>query len=178
MMEQQSGESVVSTPDIQQLLRAQQQQQQQQMLQQQQQSYSQILLQQHQVHSQQMENYNQQMNMYLNMPQSQMPFNLPRGLVQIHPSFSFPMYNLDLAGTGNSNVRKGKWLPEEEAYTNKVIESFHAGSLMLPGMEGITLRAYLANKLNCDPMRITKKFTGAQCLGKRVYHGTYFFISS
>ena len=32
------------------------------------------------------------------------------------------------------------------------------------------MRSYLADKLNCDPMRITKKFTGACCLGRRVYH--------
>lgn len=40
--------------------------------------------------------------------------------------------------------------------------------LQLP--DGTTLRAYLAQKLDCDPMRITKKFTGTNCLGKRVYH--------
>lgn len=28
----------------------------------------------------------------------------------------------------------------------------------------------MAEKLNCDPMRITKKFTGACCLGRRAYH--------
>ena len=32
----------------------------------------------------------------------------------------------------------------------------------------MTLRSYLAEKLNCDPMRITKKFAGASCLGKRI----------
>ena len=36
--------------------------------------------------------------------------------------------------------------------------------------EGATLRSYLADKLNCDPMRITKKYAGASCLGRRVYH--------
>lgn len=41
---------------------------------------------------------------------------------------------------------------------------------MLDGQQkGITLRAYLAKKLQCDPMRITKKYTGACCLGKRIY---------
>jgi hypothetical protein len=49
-----------------------------------------------------------------------------------------------------------------------VIQHFSAGLLTLP--EGATLRSYLADKLNCDPMRITKKFTGACCLGRRVYH--------
>lgn len=60
---------------------------------------------------------------------------------------------------------------EEERYTNRVIEAFNSGSLKLTDSDrGITLRAYLANKLGCDPMRITKKYTGASCLGKRVYH--------
>ena len=36
--------------------------------------------------------------------------------------------------------------------------------------EGKTLRSYLAEKLQCDPMRITKKFAGASCLGKRIHH--------
>lgn len=64
--------------------------------------------------------------------------------------------------------------PEEEKYTNKVIEVFNAGLLKLGEHErGITLRAYLAEKLQCDPMRITKKYTGASCLGKRVYHFDY-----
>lgn len=63
---------------------------------------------------------------------------------------------------------------EEEKYTNKVIEVFNAGLLKLPEQDrGITLRAYLADQLGCDPMRITKKFTGAACLGKRVYHFDY-----
>ncbi|CAM9131516.1 unnamed protein product, partial [Heterosigma akashiwo] len=68
---------------------------------------------------------------------------------------------------GNS-LRKGKWTVEEEEFTSKIIHYFNTGILQLP--EGTTLRSYLAEKLNCDPMRITKKFTGSQCLGKRVYH--------
>jgi hypothetical protein len=32
------------------------------------------------------------------------------------------------------------------------------------------MRSYLADKLNCDPMRITKKYAGASCLGRRVFH--------
>jgi hypothetical protein len=52
-----------------------------------------------------------------------------------------------------------------------VIEYFNAGALKLEDEDrGITLRAYLSQKLGCDPMRITKKYTGAACLGKRVYH--------
>mmetsp|Transcript_13535 Transcript_13535/g.19972 ORF Transcript_13535/g.19972 Transcript_13535/m.19972 type:complete len:743 (-) Transcript_13535:13-2241(-) len=67
-----------------------------------------------------------------------------------------------------TNLRKGKWTVEEEEYTTRIIHHFSTGLLTLP--EGTTLRSYLAEKLNCDPMRITKKFAGASCLGKRVYH--------
>jgi len=67
-----------------------------------------------------------------------------------------------------SRLRKGKWTTEEEEFTTRIIHHFGTGLLFLP--EGTTLRSYLAEKLNCDPMRITKKFAGASCLGKRVYH--------
>lgn len=67
-----------------------------------------------------------------------------------------------------SHLRKGKWTPEEEEYTSRIIQHFRSGLLTLP--EGTTLRSYIAQKLTCDPMRITKKFSGASCLGKRVYH--------
>ena len=56
---------------------------------------------------------------------------------------------------------------EEEEYTSRIIQHFSAGLLSLP--ESATLRSYLSDKLNCDPMRITKKFTGACCLGRRAY---------
>jgi len=68
----------------------------------------------------------------------------------------------------DSTLRKGKWTAEEEEFTSKIIYYFNNGILQLP--EGTTLRTYLADKLQCDPMRITKKFTGSQCLGKRLYH--------
>eukprot|EP00977_Amphora_coffeiformis_P002733 scaffold521_cov167-Amphora_coffeaeformis.AAC.24 len=66
-----------------------------------------------------------------------------------------------------SNLRKGKWTVEEEEYTSRIIHYFGTGLLTLP--EGSTLRSYLADKLNCDPMRITKKYAGASCLGRRVH---------
>lgn len=75
------------------------------------------------------------------------------------------------AGKRKDGLRKGKWTAEEEKFANKIIEVFNAGLLKLQEEEkGITLRAYLAAKLDCDPMRITKKYTGASCLGKKVYH--------
>lgn len=57
---------------------------------------------------------------------------------------------------------------EEEEYTSRIIHYFSTGLLSLP--EGSTLRSYLAEKLNCDPMRVTKKYAGAACLGRRAYH--------
>ena len=56
----------------------------------------------------------------------------------------YPLYNMEMK---NLNLRRGKWTEEEEAYTNKIIEAFNEGTLVLPGMEGVTLRAFLANKL-------------------------------
>lgn len=35
--------------------------------------------------------------------------------------------------------------------------------------EGTMLRRYLAQKLNCEPMRITKKFKGTQSIGRQRY---------
>ncbi|KAJ8611381.1 hypothetical protein CTAYLR_006496 [Chrysophaeum taylorii] len=70
----------------------------------------------------------------------------------------------------DKKTRKGKWTIEEEEFTTRIIEFFNSGLLELP--EGTTLRSYLADKLNCDPMRITKKFSGASCLGKRVFHAS------
>lgn len=80
--------------------------------------------------------------------------------------------------------RKGKWTVgviivckaiinieqvEEERYTAKLIDMFNAGLLPPEESQGKTLRVYLAEKLNCDPMRITKKFTGKFSLGKKLY---------
>mmetsp|Transcript_33934 Transcript_33934/g.34570 ORF Transcript_33934/g.34570 Transcript_33934/m.34570 type:complete len:158 (-) Transcript_33934:283-756(-) len=60
--------------------------------------------------------------------------------------------------------RNGKWTVEEEAYTTKLIELFLAGQLDSDIQEGDTLRAYLSKKLNCKPMRITKKYGHRQIL--------------
>jgi hypothetical protein len=69
---------------------------------------------------------------------------------------------------GKSLLRRGKWTVEEEAYVARVIQDFNSGFLDAPA--GTTLRTYLSEKLQCDPMRITKKFTGDACIGKRVFH--------
>eukprot|EP00522_Entomoneis_paludosa_P004359 CAMPEP_0172471606 /NCGR_PEP_ID=MMETSP1065-20121228/67901_1 /TAXON_ID=265537 /ORGANISM="Amphiprora paludosa, Strain CCMP125" /LENGTH=454 /DNA_ID=CAMNT_0013229709 /DNA_START=165 /DNA_END=1529 /DNA_ORIENTATION=+ len=73
------------------------------------------------------------------------------------------------SSTSNSkSLRRGKWTVEEETYVARVIQDFNLGYLKAPA--GTTLRTYLSEKLQCDPMRITKKFTGDACIGKRVFH--------
>lgn len=67
----------------------------------------------------------------------------------------------------SSSLRRGKWTLEEEAYVARVIRDFNSGHLAAPA--GTTLRTYLSEKLHCDPMRITKKFTGDACIGKVCY---------
>jgi hypothetical protein len=63
--------------------------------------------------------------------------------------------------------RRGKWTAEEEAYANRLIHEFKLG--MLPLTDGTTLRTFLSKLLNCDPMRISKKFVGQNCIGKQVF---------
>lgn len=64
-------------------------------------------------------------------------------------------------------LRRGKWTTEEEAYANRLIQEFKAG--LLPLTDGTTLRTFLSKLLNCDPMRISKKFVGSNCIGKQVF---------
>jgi len=64
-------------------------------------------------------------------------------------------------------LRRGKWTGEEESYANRLIIEFKAG--LLPLTDGTTLRTFLSKLLNCDPMRISKKFVGSNCIGKQVF---------
>jgi hypothetical protein len=64
-------------------------------------------------------------------------------------------------------LRKGKWTQEEELFAEAIIREFRRGMLALP--RGTTLRSYLAKKLHCDPMRISKKFAGAASIGVCVF---------
>jgi len=65
-------------------------------------------------------------------------------------------------------LRRGRWTEEEEAYAWCLIRHFERGVLRIPS--GTSLRNFLAEKLHCDPMRISKKFAGDSSVGKRVYH--------
>lgn len=66
-----------------------------------------------------------------------------------------------------TGLRRGKWTTEEENYANRLIQEFKAG--LLPLTDGTTLRTFLSKLLNCDPMRISKKFVGSNCIGKQVF---------
>lgn len=72
------------------------------------------------------------------------------------------------SNSSSTPLRRGKWTPEEEAYALAAIRDFNSGYLDAP--PGSTLRSYLSEKLQCDPMRITKKFTGDASIGKKVFH--------
>lgn len=61
-------------------------------------------------------------------------------------------------------LRRGKWTVEEEQFSLRLIEEFRLG--LLPLTDGTTLRTFLSKLLNCDPMRISKKFVGDNCIGK------------
>eukprot|EP01038_Epipyxis_sp_PR26KG_P007390 gene7390-10070_t len=66
-----------------------------------------------------------------------------------------------------SSPRSGKWTADEEKFANRLIVEFETGTL-LDCEDGCTLRSYLARRLNCAPMRISKKFAG-KCIGKHVF---------
>ena len=70
-------------------------------------------------------------------------------------------------GRRENGLRRGKWTVEEEAYANRLIHEFKLG--LLPLTDGTTLRTFLSKLLNCDPMRISKKFVGQNCIGKQVF---------
>ncbi|KDO28094.1 hypothetical protein SPRG_20254 [Saprolegnia parasitica CBS 223.65] len=73
----------------------------------------------------------------------------------------------DTRSKARPGFRKGKWTDEESVYAERMTHYFKEG--LLPLEKGTMLRMYLADKLNCEPMRITKKFTGDECIGKQIF---------
>jgi hypothetical protein len=66
----------------------------------------------------------------------------------------------------NQKLRSGKWTAEEEAFADLLIELFEKGHIH--ENNGCTLRSFLARKLHCAPMRISKKYAG-KGIGKMVF---------
>lgn len=77
------------------------------------------------------------------------------------------MTNRSTKSKARPGLRKGKWTDEESRYATQLTNYFKEG--LLPIERGTMLRLYLSQKLNCEPMRITKKFTGGECIGKQVF---------
>ena len=86
--------------------------------------------------------------------------------MQPAPCGSFPGM-LPIHQQQGAPLRRGKWTSEEEAYASQIIHCFSSGTL--DAAPGATLRNCLAERLRCDPMRITKKYSGGSSLGKKVY---------
>jgi len=94
---------------------------------------------------------------------------LKKRMISSKDPISDPDANLVTAGHSQSKKtrvfeRSGKWTPEEENFANRLIFEFESGSLD-DCENGVTLRSYLARRLHCAPMRISKKFAG-RCIGK------------
>jgi hypothetical protein len=66
-------------------------------------------------------------------------------------------------------LRSGKWSQEENDYAELLVEQFRLGLLEDELAPGSTLRAYLSFVLHCDGMRITKRYSGEDSMGKLVY---------
>ena len=64
-------------------------------------------------------------------------------------------------------LREGKWTTEEESYVDRLVLDFNVGIHPLP--TGMRLRTFLSTMLNCDPMRLSKKFVGNASIGKKQY---------
>lgn len=64
----------------------------------------------------------------------------------------------------NTTARKGKWSVDEHKYANMMMKQFQAGAL--PLVDGLHLRGFLASMVQCDPLRVTKKYAG-QAIGKQ-----------
>mmetsp|Transcript_26162 Transcript_26162/g.26398 ORF Transcript_26162/g.26398 Transcript_26162/m.26398 type:complete len:135 (-) Transcript_26162:91-495(-) len=60
--------------------------------------------------------------------------------------------------TPSTPVRSGQWTKEEMSYASELIDLFRSGSYAIGAKKGQTVRSFLAKKLYCNPMRISKKF--------------------
>jgi hypothetical protein len=70
---------------------------------------------------------------------------------------------------GHTSKRNGKWTQEEEAYARQLILDFREGNFSkLECPTGSSLRAFLATKLDCVPMRVSKKFARTN-IGRLLY---------
>ena len=70
--------------------------------------------------------------------------------------------------------RSGRWTYEETVYAEALLGEFESG--ILPLTDGTLLRVFVATVLNCDPMRVSKKFAGRGAVKAKLSSmGTLFF---
>lgn len=70
----------------------------------------------------------------------------------------------------NSMARKGKWSVDEHKYANMMMKQFQLGAL--PLVDGLHLRGFISSLLQCDPLRVTKKYAG-HAIGKQNFFYQY-----
>ena len=64
-----------------------------------------------------------------------------------------------------------RWSVEQVSYADALISLFRQG--LVPGCdEGVSLRAFLALRLGCDPARISERYTGKNKLGHASFKST------
>jgi hypothetical protein len=73
----------------------------------------------------------------------------------------------------STELRTGRWTPEETAYCDKLIELFEGGFLPLP--DDTKLNDFLSNMLKSKQSRLTKKMKNAR-LSARAYKRTFGYI--
>mmetsp|Transcript_24920 Transcript_24920/g.25139 ORF Transcript_24920/g.25139 Transcript_24920/m.25139 type:complete len:220 (+) Transcript_24920:105-764(+) len=64
-------------------------------------------------------------------------------------------------------IRSGHWTIHEENYARALIEGYKYGYISPNLVGGTSLRSFLARQLNCDAMRVSKKFIGLSGLGSK-----------
>ncbi|DBA00991.1 TPA: hypothetical protein N0F65_006252 [Lagenidium giganteum] len=67
---------------------------------------------------------------------------------------------------GSAPMRIGSWSDEEQYYASALIDGFLRGMLDIP--QGTTLRAFLAEQLCCNPMRISKKLATGSIASRQI----------
>ncbi len=73
-----------------------------------------------------------------------------------------------------SELRIGRWTPEETAYCDKLVEHFEQGALPIP--DGIKLNDFLANMLKSKQSRLTKKMKNAKLSSKQYKRSLGFIL--
>mmetsp|Transcript_28763 Transcript_28763/g.29096 ORF Transcript_28763/g.29096 Transcript_28763/m.29096 type:complete len:169 (+) Transcript_28763:65-571(+) len=66
--------------------------------------------------------------------------------------------------TTSKSLRSGQWTVEEKNYATELIDLFQSGNYVIGAKNGQSVRSFLAERLYCDPMRISKKFASFEGL--------------